>query len=341
MYKNIIVTGGSGFIGSNLINFLIKKKYSVINLDKLSYSSNSYNTKNFIKNKNYKFIKCDIGNKKKIHKILSTYKPIGIFNLAAETHVDRSIDSPRNFIDSNILSLFNLLECIRKCNVLNKKFRLIHISTDEVFGSLKLSEKGFNENNQYLPNSPYSASKASSDHLVRAWFKTYDIPVITTNCSNNYGPFQFPEKLIPLCIYNAINNKKLPLYGDGQQIRDWLYVLDHCDAINSVLENGKIGETYNIGGETEKTNLEVLNTLTNVLDELIPKKNKSYKDQIIFIKDRPGHDRRYSIDAKKLQSELGWYPKESFSSGIYKTVQWYLENLKWVEDLKLKKRKFF
>jgi len=343
----IFITGAAGFIGSNfVINHLANSDEPVIAFDKLTYAGNINNFSSVLNNKNFLFFKGDINNLNLVNDLLQEFKPRTIINFAAETHVDRSINSPEIFIKTNVVGTFKLLEATRlyleKINLKNKnQFRFLHISTDEVFGSLKLSEKGFNENNQYLPNSPYSASKASSDHLVRAWFKTYDIPVITTNCSNNYGPFQFPEKLIPLSIYNAINNKKIPLYGDGQQIRDWLYVLDHCDAINSVLENGKIGETYNIGGETEKTNLEVLKTLTTVLDELIPKNNKSYNDQIIFIKDRPGHDRRYSIDAKKLQSELGWYPKESFSSGIYKTVQWYLENLKWVEDLKLKKRKFF
>ena len=328
MNKNIIVTGGSGFIGSNLINFLIKKKYSVINLDKLSYSSNSYNTKNFIKNKKYKFIRCDIGNKKKIHKILSTYKPIAIFNLAAETHVDRSIDSPKNFIDSNILSLFNLLECVRKCNVLNKKFRLIHISTDEVFGDVLKGRSS--ENNSYKPSSPYAATKASSDHLVYSYFRTFKLPVIITNCSNNYGPNQHPEKLIPKLIYNIINNLPLPIYGNGKNSREWIYVEDHCHALYNIFKKGKLGDSYNIGSGKNLNNNQIARALLK-----LAKKNIKIKSnvKIKYVKDRPGHDVRYALNSNKIKKNLNWSANTSFKKGLEKTFRWYLDNKEYFKFL--------
>ena len=303
----VLVTGGLGFIGSNLIKLLIKQKYNVINIDKISYSSNFYNTKEFKKNKKYKFIKCDIQNKKKILQILNKYKPLGIFNLAAETHVDRSIDGPQNFIYSNILGVFNLLESLKKYYKKNKNIKLIHISTDEVFGDvLKGRSK---ETNSYNPSSPYAASKASSDHLVSSYIRTYKIPAIITNCSNNYGPKQHPEKLIPKLIYNILNNRKLPIYGKGKNSREWIYVSDHCEALLKIYKKGKIGQFYNIGSNQNLNNLEVTKKLLNIAKSKI-KLSKNVK--IKFVTDRPGHDLRYALDSTKLIKTLNWKPKTSF-----------------------------
>ena len=337
----ILVTGGAGFIGANFVlNWLrASDAEGVINLDKLTYAGNLANLSKLQNDARHIFIHGDIGDKDLVSRLLSDYRPRAIVNFAAESHVDRSIHGPAEFIQTNIVGTFNLLECGRGYwedlqGADKKKFRFHHVSTDEVYGSLTLSDPAFKEANPYEPNSPYSASKAASDHLVRAWFHTYGFPVVTTNCSNNYGPYHFPEKLIPLVILNALNSKPLPIYGDGQQIRDWLYVGDHCSAICEVLANGKLGETYNIGGWNEKANLEVVNTICTILDELQPRADgKSYADQITFVKDRPGHDRRYAIDASKIREELGWRPAETFDTGIRKTVQWYLDNPDWVQGV--------
>lgn len=339
----ILVTGGAGFIGSNFINESIKNSDEpVINLDKLTYSGN---LNNFIippDNKKHTFIKGDIQDKDLVSKILQDYKPRAIINFAAESHVDRSIHGPDDFIMTNIVGTFHILECTKNYWVSlsdndQSSFRFLHVSTDEVFGSLDANAPAFKETHPYEPNSPYSASKASSDHLVRAYFQTYRLPVLTTNCSNNYGPCQFPEKLIPLIIHNALELKALPIYGDGLQIRDWLYVGDHCKAIRTVLERGKLGEVYNIGGLNEKTNIEIVHTICNILDELRSltenDKIKSYQELITFVKDRPGHDRRYAIDATKIKAELGWQPIETFNTGIRKTVEWYLSNPNWVKQV--------
>ena len=327
----VLVTGGLGFIGSNLIKLLIKQKYSVINIDKISYSSNFYNTKEFKKNKKYKFIKCDIQNKKKILQILNKYKPLGIFNLAAETHVDRSIDGPQNFIYSNILGVFNLLESLKKYYKKNKNIKLIHISTDEVFGDvLKGRSK---ETNSYNPSSPYAASKASSDHLVSSYIRTYKIPAIITNCSNNYGPKQHPEKLIPKLIYNILNNRKLPIYGKGNNSREWIYVSDHCEALLKIYKKGKIGQFYNIGSSQNLTNLEITKKLLNVAKSKI-KLSKNVK--IKFVTDRPGHDLRYALNSKKLIETLNWKPKTSFKKGLELTFMWYLKNIKYFNSLSKK-----
>ena len=326
--KNIIVTGGLGFIGSNLIELLIKKNYFVINIDKVTYSSNFYNTKEFKNNKKYKFIKCDINNKK-IEEIFNKYKPIGIFNLAAETHVDRSIDSPKSFIDSNILGVFNILEIFRKFSKKNKKTRLIHISTDEVFGDILYGRS--DENYPYKPSSPYAASKASSDHLVSSYVRTYNIPAIVTNCSNNYGPKQHPEKLIPKLIYNIFTDKELPIYGNGTNSREWIYVQDHCEALIKIFEKGKIGNFYNIGSNKNQTNLEICEKLINISNKNITL-GKNVK--IKFIKDRPGHDIRYALNSSKLKKELKWKPKISLSEGIKKTFQWYFYNKKYYQSIK-------
>ena len=336
----IMVTGGCGFIGSNfVIDWLSKNDEMVINLDKLTYAGNLKNLSKIENNTNHAFFKKDIGDKEAVSHIFNKYSPRFVINFAAETHVDRSIDSPEAFIQTNILGTFHLLEATRNYwNKLNKEkksnFRFLHISTDEVYGSLEANAAPFNESHSYSPSSPYSASKASSDHLVRSYYKTYDLPTIITNCSNNYGPFQFPEKLIPLTIYNALKGEDIPIYGDGHQIRDWLYVGDHCYAVELALKNGKIGETYNIGGLNEKTNLEVVNALCQILDKLQPKKDKSlYKSQIKFVTDRLGHDKRYAIDAKKIKKTLKWTPFESFESGMEKTVKWYLNNQEWMSDV--------
>ena len=333
----ILVTGAAGFIGSNFVlDWFEEYDEDIISLDKLTYAGNPENLKSLENNKNHIFVKGDIADEKLITSILNEYQPRAIINFAAESHVDRSIHGPKDFIDTNIIGTYSLLEMTRIFwNNLGYKpkniFRFLHVSTDEVYGSLENNEPPFSEMTPYAPSSPYSASKAASDHLVRAWHHTYGLPVVTTNCSNNYGPYHFPEKLIPLCILNALNGESLPIYGDGQQIRDWLYVKDHCTAIRLVLENGALGETYNIGGRNEKTNLDVVEILCNVLDELMPKKDGSkYSTQIIYVKDRPGHDKRYAIDATKLESELGWLPEETFESGIRKTVEWYLGHQDWV-----------
>ena len=325
--KKIIVTGGLGFIGSNLVESLLRKKYFVINLDKVTYSSNFYNTKNFNNSKNYKFIKCDIKDKK-LSKIIYDIKPSGIFNLAAETHVDRSIDDPESFIQSNIVGVYNLLEIFKE---FSKKFRsrLIHISTDEVYGDVLNGRSS--ESYPYQPSSPYAASKAASDHLVSSYVRTYKIPAIVTNCSNNYGPKQHPEKLIPKLIYNILNNKPLPIYGKGTNSREWIYVEDHCDALIKVFNKGKVGEFYNIGSNKNLNNLEVTKNLLNISKKIIPL-GKNVK--INFVKDRPGHDVRYALNSNKIKKELGWYPKTNFNDGLRKTFEWYFKNKNYYNSLK-------
>ena len=328
--KKIIVTGGLGFIGSNLIDLLIKKKYYVINIDKVSYSSNFYNVKNFSQ-KRYKFIKCDINNRLKIRKIFKYYNPVGIFNLAAETHVDRSIDNPSNFIKSNILGVFNLLEEFKYFFKKNKKTKLIHISTDEVYGDILKGRS--NENYPYKPSSPYAASKASSDHLVMSYIKTFNIPAIVTNCSNNFGPKQHPEKLIPKLIYNIIKNKKLPIYGKGKNSREWIYVSDHCEALLKVLNKGKLGEFYNIGSNINLNNIQISKMLLKVSKKIM---NKNSNAKIKFVKDRPGHDFRYALDSKKIRKKLRWKPKTKILDGINKTFSWYFENKMYYESISKK-----
>ena len=329
--NKILVTGGLGFIGSNLIKILLKKNYYVINIDKISYSSNFYNTKNFKNNKNYKFIKCDLVDKNKFLKILNKYKPICIFNLAAETHVDRSIDNPKNFIKSNILGTFNLLEAYKLFSKKNNETKLIHVSTDEVYGDvLKGRSK---ENHPYKPSSPYAASKASSDHLVYSYIRTYNIKAIITNCSNNYGPRQHPEKLIPKIIYNVINNKEIPIYGKGLNSREWIYVDDHCDALIKIFKKGKVGHFYNIGSNFNINNIKVIKILLSIIKKKI-KIGKKVK--IKFVKDRPGHDLRYAIDSDKIKKDLGWKPKTSFIKGIENTFDWYFKNKSYYSLLKKK-----
>ena len=325
--NKIVVTGGLGFIGSNLIELLLLKNYYVINIDKVTYSSNFYNTKEFLKNKNYKFIKCDINNKK-IEQIFNKYKPSGIFNLAAETHVDRSIDSPKSFIDSNILGVYNILEVFRDFSKKNPKTKLIHISTDEVYGDI-ISGRS-DENYPYRPSSPYAASKASSDHLVSSYVRTYKISAIVTNCSNNYGPKQHPEKLIPKLIYNIFNNKPLPIYGKGTNSREWIYVQDHCEALIKIFEKGKIGNFYNIGSNKNQTNIEICNKLINLAN-----KNKivGKNVKIEFVKDRPGHDVRYALNSSKLKNELKWTPKTSLGDGLKKTFAWYYRNSNYYKSI--------
>jgi len=317
--KKVVVTGGSGFIGSNLVKYLLKKKYFVINIDKLSYSANPYNTKNLNKNKNYIFFKVDLNNKKKITKILKKYKPAGIFNLAAETHVDRSIDRPKNFIHSNILGTYNLLESILSYG---KKIKLIHVSTDEVYGDVINGRS--DEKFPYNPSSPYSSSKASADHLVKAYIRTYKISAVISNCCNNYGPSQFPEKLIPKMIFNIINNKPLPIYGRGKNSREWMHVQDHCEALLLIFLKGKIGENYNIGSGMNLKNIDIAKKLLKIA------KNKSLKNinkvKIKFVKDRPGHDFRYALNNKKILKKLGWKTKIQLNSGLSKTFDWYLNN---------------
>ena len=330
----ILVTGGAGFIGSNFVlNWLSTQNEGLINLDSLSYAADLNNLESISENKEYFFIKGSIEDQNLIEKILEKYIPRAVINFAAETHVDRSIENPEIFMKTNIFGTFHLLNASlkfwKKISLDDqKKFKFLHISTDEVFGSLSLEDEKSNELSPYKPNSPYSASKAASDHLVRAWGETYKLPVITTNCTNNYGPHQFPEKLIPLLIHNCLNNKKLPIYGKGENVRDWLYVEDHCEAIKEVLVKGSIGETYNIGGNNEKTNIEIVKTVCSTLDEIKPRKNNSsYKELITFVEDRPGHDFRYSLDISKIKKELNWQPQETFESGIRKTILWYLENM--------------
>ena len=331
MKKNIIVTGGLGFIGSNLIEYLIKKKFSVINIDKISYSSNFYNVRNFQKDKKYSFVKCDLNDSKKIYKILSKYKPIAIFNLAAETHVDRSIDGPQTFIKNNILGVFSLLEAFKNYLKLNHKIKLIHISTDEVYGDILKGRT--DEKYPYNPSSPYAASKASSDHLVYSYIRTFKIPAIITNCSNNYGPNQHPEKLIPKLIYNILNGLPLPIYGDGKNSREWIYVKDHCEALYKVLTKGKIGSTYNIGSGKNLSNIQISKNILNVAKKYIKLQSKT---KIIFVKDRPGHDVRYALNSSKIKKEIRWKPKTTFIEGIERTFIWYLQNRKYYKYLNKK-----
>jgi dTDP-glucose 4,6-dehydratase len=333
----ILVTGGAGFIGSNYIHQWFQQTDELlINVDKLTYAANLSNLEKFTKNENYLFIKDDINHFEQILSILKQYQIRAIIHFAAESHVDRSIECPNIFINTNVLGTFSLLEAARSywVNLNNhekQSFKFIHVSTDEVYGSLEPFEPPFTEQSQYKPNSPYSASKASSDHLVRSYFHTYGLPVITTNCSNNYGPFQFPEKLIPLCIKNCLSKQDLPIYGDGKQIRDWLFVEDHCAAINLVLNIGIVGEVYNIGSNNEKTNLEIVKAICKVFDDENADNLSYYSDLIKFVKDRPGHDRRYAINANKIIKELGWRPKMSFEDGIKKTVTWYRQNQLWIQ----------
>ena len=335
----ILVTGGAGFIGGNFVlDWLANPKAEgIVNLDKLTYAGNLATLDSLKNDARHLFVQGDIGDQELVAKLLKEHQPRAIINFAAESHVDRSIHGPAEFVQTNIVGTFNLLECAREHwnnleGAAKEHFRFHHVSTDEVYGSLSLTDPAFTETNPYEPNSPYSASKAASDHLVRAWFHTYGFPVVTTNCSNNYGPYHFPEKLIPLVILNALNSKPLPIYGDGQQVRDWLYVGDHCSAIRRILTDGQPGETYNIGGWNEKANIDVVHTLCDLLDELSPAK-QSYREQITYVKDRPGHDRRYAIDARKTERELGWRPTETFETGIRKTVQWYLANQEWVRKV--------
>jgi dTDP-glucose 4,6-dehydratase len=336
----ILVTGAAGFIGSNFVlDWLAQSDEPVVNLDALTYAGNLENLASLQGDARHVFVKGSIGDFALVSDLLTKHKPRAVINFAAESHVDRSIHGPEDFIQTNIVGTFHLLEAVRAYWIglegeTKTNFRFLHVSTDEVYGSLAKDDPAFSETNRYEPNSPYSASKAASDHLVRAYHHTYGLPVLTTNCSNNYGPYHFPEKLIPLVIHNALAGKPLPIYGDGQQIRDWLYVKDHCSAIRSVLEAGKLGEVYNIGGWNEKANLDVVENLCVILDELSPRADgKTYKEQITYVKDRPGHDRRYAIDASKIERELGWKPAETFETGIRKTVQWNLDNQVWVTNV--------
>ncbi|KTG16278.1 MULTISPECIES: dTDP-glucose 4,6-dehydratase [unclassified Guyparkeria] len=337
---SILVTGGAGFIGSNFVlDWLDVSDEPVINLDLLTYAGNRQNLAALEGDSRHVFVRGDIGDTELVARLLEEHRPRAVVNFAAESHVDRSILGPEEFIQTNIVGTFRLLEAVRGYwNDLpegdREDFRFLHVSTDEVYGTLSPDESAFTEQHRYEPNSPYSASKAASDHLVRSYLHTYGLPVLTTNCSNNYGPYHFPEKLIPLVIHNALAGKALPIYGDGQQVRDWLYVKDHCSAIRRVLEDGRTGETYNVGGWNEKPNLEVVETLCAILDERQPREDgRSYAEQITFVKDRPGHDRRYAIDASKIERELGWRPEETFETGIRKTVDWYLDNQVWVENV--------
>lgn len=332
----IIVTGGAGFIGSCFVLKCLQKGYEVLNIDKLTYSGNLDNLRDIKSTQKYNFVKADIGDLEIISRCLDSFDPDWIVNFAAETHVDRSIVDPIVFFNTNVLATLNLLTTINTWYVKSKKpnFRFHHISTDEVFGSLEIDDKPFKETNQYCPNSPYSASKASSDHVVRSFHETFGLPTLISNCSNNYGPRQFPEKLIPLMILKAINGESLPIYGTGMNIRDWLHVEDHCEAIFQILTFGKVGQTYNIGGNCERSNLYVVEKICEYLDMLVPKAHGGkYRDQITFVKDRPGHDKRYAIDCSKIQSELGWYPKYTFEEGIKETIHWYLQNDQWIQNV--------
>lgn len=336
----ILVTGGAGFIGANFVlDWLAGSDEPVVNLDKLTYAGNLQTLSSLQGDKRHIFVHGDIGDSELVTRLLKEHQPRAIVNFAAESHVDRSIHGPEDFIETNIVGTFRLLEAVRAYwggldAQARPVFRFLHVSTDEVYGSLAADEPAFTETHQYQPNSPYSASKAASDHLVRSYHHTYGLPVLTTNCSNNYGPYHFPEKLIPLMIVNALAGKPLPVYGDGQQIRDWLYVKDHCSAIRRVLEAGTTGEVYNVGGWNEKPNLEIVNRVCALLDELRPRADgKPYAEQITYVTDRPGHDRRYAIDARKLERELGWKPAETFETGIRKTVAWYLDNQEWVQNV--------
>jgi dTDP-glucose 4,6-dehydratase len=341
MSKNyILVTGGAGFIGSNFVSLMANANdLTIVNLDKLTYAGNLATIEQFAGNDRHIFVQGDIGDRQLIDSLLAKYQPQAIVNFAAETHVDRSIDGPASFIETNINGTFNLLECARQYwrqlgDDARAGFRFLHISTDEVFGSLTPDEPAFTELTPYTPNSPYSASKASSDHLVRSYFHTYGLPTLITNCSNNYGPYQFPEKLLPLTILNALAGKPLPMYGDGQNVRDWLYVEDHCRAISLVLDKGVPGETYNVGGNAERNNLWLVNQLCAILDELLPTSpNCPHNKLIQFVTDRPGHDRRYAIDFTKLHTQLGWEPQENIDSGLRRTVQWYIDNQAWCQTV--------
>ena len=336
----VLVTGGAGFIGSNFVHaWLAHQEEVLVNLDKLTYAGNLRNLHALAGDSRHHFVQGDIGDTTLVSQLLATHQPRAVLHFAAESHVDRSIHGPMDFIQTNVVGTFQLLESVRAYWAgldaqAKQAFRFLHVSTDEVYGSLAADAPAFSENHPYEPNSPYSASKAASDHLVRAWHHTYGLPVLTTNCSNNYGPYHFPEKLIPLVIHNALAGKPLPIYGDGQQVRDWLYVEDHCKAIMRVLQDGRLGETYNVGGWNEKPNIEVVRTLCALLDELKPRADgQSYATQMTFVKDRPGHDRRYAIDARKLERELGWRPEETFETGLRKTVQWYLNHGDWVQEV--------
>ena len=336
----VLVTGGAGFIGSNFVHtWLAQHDEVLVNLDKLTYAGNLRNLRALAGDRRHHFVQGDIGDTSLVSQLLATHQPRAVLHFAAESHVDRSIHCPMDFIQTNVVGTFQLLESVRAYwagldDQAKQDFRFLHVSTDEVYGSLAPDAPAFSETNLYEPNSPYSASKAASDHLVRAWHHTYGLPVLTTNCSNNYGPYHFPEKLIPLVIHNALAGKPLPIYGDGQQVRDWLYVEDHCKALMRVLQDGRLGETYNVGGWNEKPNIEVVRTLCSLLDELQPRADgQSYATQMTFVKDRLGHDRRYAIDARKLERELGWRPEETFESGLRKTVQWYLGHGDWVEEV--------
>jgi dTDP-glucose 4,6-dehydratase len=347
---SVLVTGGAGFIGANFVlDWLAQHEEPVVNLDKLTYAGNLENVAAVQGDARHIFVHGDIGDTGLVGRLLTEHRPRAVINFAAESHVDRSIHGPGEFIQTNIVGTFHLLESVRAYwgaleGEAKERFRFLHVSTDEVYGSLTKDAPAFSERNRYEPNSPYSASKAAGDHLVRAYHHTYGLPVLTTNCSNNYGPYHFPEKLIPLCILNALAGKPLPIYGDGRQIRDWLYVKDHCSAIRLVLDGGRVGETYNIGGWNEQTNLDVVQIICDILDELRPVTGErqaargktpltTYRSLITFVKDRPGHDRRYAIDAGKLERELGWKPQETFESGIRKTVRWYLDNQRWVANV--------
>ena len=335
----IFVTGGAGFIGGNFVlDWLQQSDEPVVNLDKLTYAGNMDTLRSVQDDLRHHFVRGDIGDRELVSQLLATHRPRAVLNFAAESHVDRSIHGPGDFIQTNVVGTFNLLEAVREYWLglppeQKGDFRFLHVSTDEVYGSLAPDAPAFSETHPYEPNSPYSASKAASDHLVRAWHHTYGLPVLTTNCSNNYGPYHFPEKLIPLMIVNALAGKSLPIYGDGLNVRDWLYVQDHCSAIRAVLSQGRVGETYNVGGWNEKTNREIVLAICALLDELRPSAEGSYQRLISFVTDRPGHDRRYAIDARKLERELGWRPAETFETGIRKTVQWYLDNPAWVANV--------
>lgn len=336
----ILVTGGAGFIGSNFVHaWLAAHDEPVVNLDKLTYAGNLANLAALEGDRRHTFVRGDIGDRALVERLLAEHRPRAVVNFAAESHVDRSIHGPADFIQTNVLGTFHLLEAVRAHwltlpETERAAFRFLHVSTDEVYGTLAPADPPFGEDKAYEPNSPYSASKAASDHLVRAWHHTYKLPVLTTNCSNNYGPFHFPEKLIPLVIHNAIAGKPLPIYGDGMQVRDWLYVEDHCRAVMRVLEAGRVGEVYNVGGWNEQPNLEVVRRICATLDELRPRADgRPYADLITFVPDRPGHDRRYAIDARKIERELGWRPRETFETGIRKTIQWYLDHEEWVKGV--------
>jgi dTDP-glucose 4,6-dehydratase len=337
---SILVTGGAGFIGSNFVlSWLEHHDEPLVNVDKLSYAGNLANLASIQGDPRHRFVRGDIGDRELMGRLLAEHAPRAVLNFAAESHVDRSIHGPEDFVQTNIVGTFRLLEAVRgywsgRSDPEKAAFRFLHVSTDEVYGTLGPDDPAFTEAHPYAPNSPYAASKAASDHLVRAYHHTYGLPVLTTNCSNNYGPLQFPEKLIPLMIHNALAGQPLPVYGDGRQVRDWLYVEDHCAAVRRVLEAGRVGEVYNIGGRTERVNLDVVHTLCDLLDELRPREDgSSYREQITFVTDRPGHDRRYAIDARKMEEELGWTPAETFETGLRRTIEWYLAHPEWVEGV--------